>query len=281
VVLEYFLDTCVDMHHPLCKAFKSEISTISRILYARSRDIVGPNSHFIGQSGTFSEKYNDYPATSGEMKIKLLDALFQECFPKVEIAPARQKFCRFLGSHGSHDLSLMREALGGPPEPIGGVSVNEPLYSAIFHYRNQDGSPFAVTYESGIDNVPRFDAHLAVHGQNKTVSIHYDTPYVKGLRTKVRVDEMNELGHAVSREIVCSFQDAFTSEFMELYRCLHEGNEIKTNASDAYQDLKLFDMMYKKYEADLRRENNGIWGLTLSTGDAGLGSSFGSIVVGT
>lgn len=139
------------------QGFKSEISTISRILHARSRDIVGPNSHFIGQSSTFPEKYNDYPTTSGEMKTRLLDALFQECFPNAEITAARQKYCRFLGSLGSHDLSLMREALGGPPESIGGVSVNGPFYSAIFYYRNQDGSSFAVTYESVIDNVPRFD----------------------------------------------------------------------------------------------------------------------------
>jgi hypothetical protein len=32
--------------------------------------------------------------------------------------------------------------------------------------------------------------------------------------------------------------------------------EIKTSAKDAYEDLKLFDMMYKKYEADLVAENH-------------------------
>jgi len=69
----------------------------------------------------------------------------------------------------------MREALGGLPESVAGVSVNEPFYSAIFNYRNRDGSPYAVTYETGRDKVGRFDAHLAVYGENKTVSIYYDT----------------------------------------------------------------------------------------------------------
>lgn len=232
-------------------AFKSEIASIPKILYARSRDIVGPNSLFVDQSGTFPEKHTDFPLESGDVRTKLLDKLFQECFRDTEITLAKQNYCRFLGSLGSHDLSLMREALGGLPDSIGGVSLNDPFYSAIFNYRNKDGSSFAVTYESGIDNVPRFDAHLAVYGQDKTVGIQYDTPYIKGLPIKVRVEEMNEHGHAVSREILCSFQDAYTSEFMELYRCLVEGKEIKTSAEDAYQDLKLFDMMYKKYEVDL------------------------------
>ena len=190
------------------EAFKHEISSIHKILYARSRDIVGPNSHFVGQSGTFPNKYTDFAADSGETKAELLDALYQECFPNTDITPAKQTYCRYLGSLGSHDLSLMREALGGLPDSVAGVSVNEPFYSAIFNYRNRDGSPFAVMYESGIDNVPRFDAHLVVYGRDKTVTIKYDTPYIKGLPITVRVDEKNEHGHVVSREILCSYQDA-------------------------------------------------------------------------
>jgi predicted dehydrogenase len=233
------------------EAFKREIASIPRILYARSRDIVGPNALFVGQSGTFPEKQTDFTPESSDVKAKLLDDLFQECFGDSAISVSKQKYCRFLGSLGSHDLSLMREALGGLPFAIGGVSLHDPFYSAIFHYRNKDGSPFAVTYESGIDNVPRFDAHLAVYGQDKTVSIQYDTPYIKGLPIKVRVEETDGHGHAVSREILCSFEDAYTSEFMEVYNCFMGGMEIKTSAKDAYEDLKLFDMMYKKYEADL------------------------------
>lgn len=232
-------------------AFKRELSAIPTILYARCRDIVGPNSLFVGQSGTFPVSHTDLPADSGPTRSRLLDQMFQECFPNTEVTAEKQRYCRFLGSLGSHDLSLMREALGGLPESVAGVSVNDPFYSAIFNYRNSDGSPFAVTYESGIDHVPRFDAHLAIYSLDKTVSIQYDTPYVKGLPIKVRVDEMNEHGHAVTREILCSFEDAYTAEFRELYACLVDGKQIKTSARDAYEDLKLFDMMFRKYEAEL------------------------------
>lgn len=158
------------------KAFQREIGDIPRILYARSRDIIGPNSYFVGQSGTFPARFTDLPPEADKARTDLLDTLFSECFEGQEITPEKRKYCRFLGGLGSHDLSLMREALGGLPVSVAGVSVNEPFYSAIFNYKNRDGSPYAVTYESGIDLVPRFDAHLAVYGEKKTVWIQYNTP---------------------------------------------------------------------------------------------------------
>jgi predicted dehydrogenase len=226
-------------------AFKREVASIPKILYARSRDIVGPNSHFISQSGTFPNKFFDFPPHSGQERANNLDKLIGEAFGG-SATDKDVKFCRFLGSLGSHDLSLMREAIGFP-ESVCGVSANEPFYSAIFNYRNKSGEPFAVTYESGIDNVPRFDAHLTVYGENKTVSIQYDTPFVKGLPIVVKVDELNEAGEASSREILSSFEDAYTVELKTLYSCFVEGKPIKTTAEDALQDLKLYDMMYKQH----------------------------------
>lgn len=64
----------------------------------------------------------------------------------------------------------MREVLGFP-EKVVGVSANDPFYSAIMTFRNQDGSTYSTTYESVIDGVPDFDAHTAVYGANKRVTI--------------------------------------------------------------------------------------------------------------
>jgi predicted dehydrogenase len=226
------------------QAFLREVATIPRILYARSRDIVGPNAHFVSQSGTNPVKFTDFPANTEEerrsISVRLLREVFSSSFSMRDV-----QYCRFLGSLGSHDLSLMRETLGFP-ESVAGVSANEPFYSAIFNYRNKTGEPFSVTYESGIDSVPRFDANLAVYGEKKTVSIQYDTPYVKGLPIKVRVDELNDNGEASSREILSSFEDAYTVELKEVYDCFVNGKAIKTSAADASLELELFDMMYKQ-----------------------------------
>jgi hypothetical protein len=88
----------------------------------------------------------------------------------------------------------------------------------------------------------------AVCGERGTNGGH--SSYVKGLPIKVKVNELNEHGEAVSREILSSFQDAYTSEFEEMYKCLTKGKPIKTSAEDALNDLRLYDMMYKKYEQD-------------------------------
>ncbi|KAH7418843.1 hypothetical protein BKA64DRAFT_717472 [Cadophora sp. MPI-SDFR-AT-0126] len=157
------------------------------------------------------------PPGSGEEQKRNLDTLVGEAFPGVSPTERDVKYYRFLGSLGSHDLSLMREALGFPD------------------YKNKTGEPFPVTYESGIGNVPRFDASLAVYGEKKT-----------GLPIKVKVDELNEHGEAVSREVLSSFEDAYTVELKDMYTCFALGETIKTSAENACRDLELFDLMYKQ-----------------------------------
>ena len=156
-------------------AFKREVATIPRILYARIRDFSGPNTSFVNQSGTFPVRYSDYPAYASQERNSRLDTLYAQAFHGEKITAEKQKFCRFLGSLGSHDISLMREALGFP-ETVDGVSVNDPFYSAMMTFRNPDGSTYSTTYESGIDEVPVFDAHIAVYGSKKRVTINVSSP---------------------------------------------------------------------------------------------------------
>lgn len=236
-------------------AFKREVASIPKILYARVRDMSGPNAFFVDQSGTFPIKADpkDIPASSIRASETVLQILYRGAFPGAsEVTDEMKKYCRFLGSLGSHDLSLMREALGGGVvNSVEGVSVNDPFYSAIFTFPSPSSSAdsrekFSVTYESGIDSIPDFDAHLAIYGSNKRVSIQYDSPYVKGLPIKVRVEEVNEYGEKQVREILSSYEDAYTAELMEMYECFVNGKKIKTSVEDAVEDLRLYDAMYRK-----------------------------------
>ncbi|KAF4125459.1 NAD binding Rossmann fold oxidoreductase [Geosmithia morbida] len=231
------------------EAFKREVASIPKILYARVRDFSGPNAQFVNQSGTFQTRNADYPAGSSEERSSRLEELFKEAFPGREITDEMRKYCRFLGSLASHDMSLMRETLGFP-DKVDGVSVNDPFYSAILSFRNPDGTPFSVTYESGIDQVPVFDAHLSVYGAEKRVTIRYDSPYVKGLPITVDVEELNDQGEIQRRTMLSSYQDAYTSELQALHDTLTTGKAIKTNLEDALQDLRLYDLMYKKWLGD-------------------------------
>ena len=233
-------------------AFKREVASIDSVLYARSRGIVGPNAYFVNQSGTFPFKNpDDIPLGASANREKLLSALLRETFNEQERTEEDVKFCRHLGSLGSHDLALMREVLGFP-ESVAGVSVNPPFYSAILNYKTDRGT-FSLTYESGIDEVARFDSHLTVYGKNKTVSIQYDTPYVKGLAIKVKVDEINEHGEVISKEVTSSYEDAYTAELSEMHACFTEGSEIKTTAEDALQDSRLFAMLLEQHRQQRMR----------------------------
>lgn len=242
------------------QAFAREVASIDRILYARVRDFSGPNDNFVGQSGTFFKPppASDFTPAAGEEIARLAEELVNEAWAGrggngQQVTKAQTDLIRFLGRLGSHDISLMREILGSPAS-IGGVSANEPFYSALLHYETQPGTgkkePFAVTYESGIDGVPVFDAHFAVYGQNKRVSIEYPSPFVKGLPIKVKVDELNAAGETQSREMLSSYEDAYTSELKELWSWVVEGKAIKTSTADAAEDLGIYDMLYQKYHDD-------------------------------
>ena len=75
-----------------------------------------------------------------------------------------------LGGLGSHDLSAMREAIGMPKSVLG-ARLQWPIWSALLDY-----DTFSVSYESGINGVPTFDAHIEIYTENKVVRVNYDTP---------------------------------------------------------------------------------------------------------
>lgn len=150
---------------------------------------------------------------------------------------------RILGGLGSHDLSAMREILGGMPSRCVGATraTTAPFLTAMFQY---DGGGFPVTYETGLDGTANFDASIEIIGDKKRVKVIYDTPYVKGLPITVEIREADaETGHYTERVVRPTYKDPYTIQFEELYACLREGKPVKTDPVDAAEDLKIFDMI--------------------------------------
>ncbi|CAI0645821.1 unnamed protein product [Colletotrichum noveboracense] len=233
-------------------AFKREIASIDKIKYARVRDIIGPNAYFIGQSGAYPQKYyDDIPMEASEDRKSRLAVLLGQAWGQEpeSLTAAQMDYCCLLGSLGSHGLSLMRDVLGGLPESVLASTDNARWYTTMFEYRNGTAPDdrFTCVYEMGIDSVPRFDSQVAVHGENKSVTICYDTPFVKGLGITVEIDELNEHGDKSHRSLQTSYEDAYTAELKEWYETVVRGKEVKTSAKDALNDLRLFRMMMDKY----------------------------------
>ncbi|QRD83769.1 hypothetical protein F9C07_2092693 [Aspergillus flavus] len=88
----------------------------------RSQDIIGPNSAFVSQSGTFPKRFTDISPEDIEDKTTratelVRQALESEC--GIPITKSSTIMWRILGGLGSHDLSAMREALGMPTKVLG------------------------------------------------------------------------------------------------------------------------------------------------------------------
>ncbi|KAJ5142786.1 Oxidoreductase N-terminal [Penicillium bovifimosum] len=223
-----------------------EIGDMDQVRYARVRDIVGPNADFVKQSGTFPKVFGDYKDADVKGLEERMEGILEQAIGTelgVEVNGDTAVQWRHLGSLGSHDLSAMREVLGMPVSVLGASlcrAEGPPFWSALFQYPS-----FAVSYESGIDEVPRFDASIEVFGGNKTVKVCFDSPYVKGLPTTMHIREKLEDGSFRESVVRKTYEDAYTLEMKELYAFVVEGKRAKTTAEDARKDVEIFGMIMK------------------------------------
>ncbi|KAK0261975.1 hypothetical protein LTR35_017756 [Friedmanniomyces endolithicus] len=218
-----------------------EIGGLEKITYARVRDIIGRNPLFITQSGTFPHRFSDYSQEDArELADRNTDWCNQGLKEDLDIPVTEQSKTMWLllGSLGSHDLSVMREALGMPKSVLGcSIDAETPFWNVLFQYPG-----FACSYESGINEVPRFDAHLEVYSKTKQITVQYDTPFIKGLPITMTIRE-NVDGGLQERIVRKTYEDSYTLEYKELYALVTEGTPVKTSAEDAAQDLKIFQMI--------------------------------------
>ena len=134
----------------------------------------------------------------------------------------------------------MREILGMPKKVVGAHS-SPPFWNCIFDYGG-----FSVTYESGVNDVPIFDAHIEVYSQDKIVRVNYDSPYIKGLpvtmTVRERIDGAKGDGYQ-ERTVRKTYEDPYTLEFIEFHRRVVAGERPKTSIEDARLDLDIFKMI--------------------------------------
>lgn len=222
----------------------AEIGDPDKIQYARVRDIIGQNAYFVGQSGTFPKRFSDYRKEDSEEATTKNEEINQTALLQefgVPLNDETRLMLMILGGLGSHDLSAMREVLG-MPQSVRGTSLKPPIWTATFQYPT-----FPVVYESGMNDVPVFDAHIEIYTANKIVRVNFDTPYVKGLPTTMTIREKTTgpRGEPCYQErlVRTTYEDAYTVQFKEWYDCIVNGKACKTTIQDARQDLDIFKML--------------------------------------
>ena len=99
-----------------------EVGSIEQIRHARVRDIIGPNSIFVGQSGTYPRTFSDYREEDTKALRKKTREDVEQALPielGVAVADKTETIWGFLSVLSSHDLSAMRELMGMPKSVIG------------------------------------------------------------------------------------------------------------------------------------------------------------------
>lgn len=77
-----------------------EVGGMQKIQYARVRDIIGPNSTFVDQSGTFPQKFSDYSDADTEDRLKREEDIFEQALAKefgVPVTSESKLMLRLLG----------------------------------------------------------------------------------------------------------------------------------------------------------------------------------------
>ena len=139
----------------------------------------------------------------------------------------------------SHDISAMRELLGMPSKVLFAAQRNNGSYlTAVFDY----GS-YVCHFETGVDQIPRFDAHLEVYGTEKVVRVQYDTPYVRNLPIRLLITESNGRGGVTHLESHPTWGDPFVAEWKSFYTNITNNQAPKTGPADFVRDLELFTEM--------------------------------------
>ncbi len=212
-----------------------EVKRIGKINYVRVRDIIGPNSYFINQTG-YSYRFDDITQEQINDRNMRNKSMIEKAIGN--IVPDLKNAYGLLCGLNSHDISAMREMIGTPKRVSGASQWNQGLFmNAIFEY---DG--YNATFETGVDNVGRFDAHIEVYGDTKSIKVQYDTPYIKNLPITLTINGTN--GDAYQETVYRpTYKDPYTLEIEYFYDALTKGTRIKTTVEDAKEDLKVFKWM--------------------------------------
>lgn len=212
-----------------------EVRRLEKINFVRVRDIIGRNRIFIDQSSNVIRP-SDFPEDAIADRSARAARQVREA-----IGSAAERYTgiyRLLCGLSSHDLSAMRELVGMPRRVVSAsLHPDGRFLVAVLEF-----DEFYGVLETGVDELPRFDAHLQVYGVDRSVLVQYDSPYIRHLPTTLTVQSTN--GHSLDQRVLRpTFTDPYTRELEYFHDVTVNGAPPKTSPEDFIEDLKLFKMI--------------------------------------
>src|ERR1700732_4224931 len=202
------------------------VKEMNEIKYARVRDFIGSNSLVVNPTSRVIRDERLPESVKSDLRLRD-ETLMDEALGGTPSPALRRAYAIMLGL-SSHDLSAMRELLGVPLQVLFAVQRSNGLYmAATFDY-----GPYVCHFETGIDGIARFDAHLEVYGSQKVVRIQYDTPYVRNLPIRLFVTEGDGQSGVTSLNSHSAWGDPFVAEWKAFYENITQKKTPKTGPAD-------------------------------------------------
>ena len=199
---------------------------------ARVHDVIGQNALIIGQIANVV-RGTDVPeavlaAGRAADERRVVEALGADPPP-----PVRRAYGLLLGL-SSHDTSAMRELLGRPRGVLYAAAHHGGEYlTAAFDYGD-----FVCHFETGVDAVPRFDAHLEVFTAEAVLRVQYDTPYVRHLPTRLTVRRAVGEAGVADEQTLPTWADPFVEEWRAFAANVRAGRPATSSPADFREDLE-------------------------------------------
>ena len=213
------------------------VRKMGEIKFARVRDFIGFNSLIVNATSRVIRDEQLSESVKKESKLREEVSLDEALGGKS--TPALRRAHALMLGLSSHDLSAMRELLGMPSKVLFAAQRAAGFYlTAAFDYGG-----YVCQFETGIDHIARFDAHLEVYGNEQVIRVQYDTPYVRNLPIRLLVTESSRHGEVTTRTSHPAWGDPFVEQWKAFYNNVTENKVPKTNPSDFGQDLELFAKM--------------------------------------
>jgi predicted dehydrogenase len=138
---------------------------------------------------------------------------------------------RLLNRLCSHDFSALRGLVGRPKRVIAATCKRQGRYiSALL-----DHGSFTVTYETGMDLVNRFDAHIEIFTGERRWRLQYDSPYIRHLPTKLYSYGSGDEPFS----LVETARNPYEIEWLSLWEALVNGAAFDATLEDAAEDVRL------------------------------------------
>ena len=227
-----------------------EVKKLGNINYVRIRDIIGRAS-LITPEPSVVRRFDDVPEEVVRDRAERAKRLVREAIGDVpeDLGSAYRLLCGL----SSHDISAMRELIGVPKRVVAAAQWNRGQFiSAIFEY---DG--FYASFETGVDCQRRFDAHIEVYGEAKSLRVQYDTPYIRHLPTTLNVSET--VGQTYKETLLRpTFKDPYVYELLHFHDVVAKGTHPKTTPEDFKADLDIFGMIMDALKHEKRQASQEV-----------------------